>query len=324
MKNKKYLKAIISFGVGAILLATAVFANYENAGGYSVCKNALKKVAFAENFSMDYTAEVTLDNESYSKTWGSYKINVDGNPSRQTERTDENRYWTYFMRSTTQDKAGIHQYYNSLSANPEDNGYITDAYYEAEPIATAIGNDPETGEKFIGFAETLSDALVGDLKNSFVLVSDEGGVKNYNVTLSKEQLPSYVASGVSLITSLIRQENSVIINSEDSPEDDPFFSLFGSGDPYIKDVNVNMSVDDNGNPVQISGIVNVVGYDTEGGEHTLSVNVSLDFYHFGETEIERISENEIAELDDFRRPYGSEMMETSIGGADGPTAVYIK
>ena len=65
--KKKYLKSVIGIGVGVILLTTAVFANYESASGYTACKNALKKVAFAENFSMDYTTEVTFDDEIYGR-----------------------------------------------------------------------------------------------------------------------------------------------------------------------------------------------------------------------------------------------------------------
>lgn len=295
MKNKKYFKAAISLGVGAVLLTSAVFANYENAGGYSVCKNALKKVAFAENFSVDYTLNLMIDTESYDKTYGSYKLNSGGNPSFQSESTLCSPDADSFSRKTIQDALDIYQL-----KDPEHPGYIHNNYSNPQSLADGLTNDRETSEKLINFAETLSDTLIGDLKNSFVLVSDEGGTKKYDVTLSKEQLPSYVTSGVSLLTSAIRNENSSVSSGDALSKDDPYSMFFGSGEPYVKNVSATMSVDNNGNPAQIAGTVNIIGYDTSGAEHVLTLDVSFDFYDFGTTEIERISDEEISALNDYR------------------------
>ena len=339
MKNKKYFKAAVSLGVGAILLTSAVFANYENAGGYSVCKNALKKVAFAENFSMDYTGNISIDSESCAKIYGSYKLNVDGNPSAQTESTEVSGNYTYFSRRTLQDDIHIQEFNDGN--NPDNPGYIHDRNSKAQSLASGITNDPETGEKLINFVETLSDTLIGDLKNSFVLTSDEGGVKKYDVTLSKEQLPSYVTSGVSLLTSAIRNENSASsVSAEEAlANGDPTPMFFGSGEPYVRVVSANMSVDDKGNPVQVTATVNIIGYDINGTEHVMSVNISIDFYDFGTTEIERVSDEEMRKLNDYRsktiQPKDVEIkteaaaevtnnqITAEINDGDGPTAVYI-
>lgn len=338
MKNKKYVKAAISLGIGAVLLTSAVFANYENAGGYSVCKSALKKVAFAENFSMDYTTDITIDSESYAKMYGSYKLNAGGNPAVQSETTEISEDDTFFSKRTVQDELQIYQLNDGR--NPDNPGYTYTAYGEPQSFAADLTNDPETGEKLINFVETLSDTLIGDLKNSFVLTSDEGGIKKYDVTLSKEQLPSYVTSGVSLLTSAIRNNNSMTVNGESSWVDgDPYGMFFGSGEPYVRDVSANMSVDDKGNPVQIAGSVNIIGFDTAGAEHVMSVNVSLDFYSFGTTEIERVSEEELRKLHDYRdetlrakdaeikaeaaEATNTEVTAEIIGRGDAPTAVYI-
>ncbi len=320
MKNKKYLKATIGLCVGAIMLTSAVFANYENAGGYSVCKEALKKIAFADDFSMDYTMEAKFDGVTYEKNYGSYKINADGNPSLQTETTTvSDTGHTSFSKRTKQDESEIWEYHNGI----ERSGHVYRTLSEADSIATDITGDEETGKKLVAFLETLSDTLVGDLKNSFVLTSDEGGVRSYSVNLAAEQMPSYVTSGVSLLTSTIRKENSEMINGESQMEsNEPFALLFGGGEPYVRDVSAKMLVDDGGNPVQITGCANIAGYDGDGNEHIFSVNVSLDFYDFGSTEIEKVSEEEMKGFVDNRRTESESV--AIIGGADGPTAVYIK
>lgn len=340
MKNKKYFKAAISIGVGAILLTSAVFANYENAGGYSVCKNALKRVVFAENLSMDYAGDISIDSESCSKIYGSFKMNAKGNPSVQLESTESSKNYTHFSRKTLQDDINIQEFNDG---NNSDNlGYIYGHYSEVTSLASSITNDPETGEKLVNFVETLSDTLIGDLKNSFVLTSDEGGVKKYAVTLSKEQLPSYVTSGISLLTSAIRNENLVSsVSAEEAlANDDPTPMFFGSGEPYVRDVSANMSVDDKGNPIQMIYAVNIIGYDISGTEHIMSVNISIDFYDFGTTEIERVSDEEIRKLNDYRSKTieptdaeikteeaaevtNAEITAEIIGSSDGPTALYI-
>ena len=69
--------------------------------------------------------------------------------------------------------------------------------------------------------------------------------------------------------------------------------FFGSGEPYVRDVSVNMSVDKNGNPVQVAGKANLMGYDSDGKEHILTVDLSLDFYDFGSTKIKYYTEEDI-------------------------------
>ena len=344
--KKKYLKSVIGIGVGVILLTTAVFANYESASGYTACKNALKKVAFAENFSMDYTTEVTFDDEIYGRMFGSYKLSAGNNPSLQTETTEENADGQiYYTKRTIQDEIDIFENYYPKAENT--NGYIHDKYRDPTSIAAEIGNDAEVGEKIVFWVETLADALVGDLKNSFVLISKEDGISKYNISLAKDQMPSYVTAGVSLFTTAIRNNNSADINGSVMQED-PFYLMFGGDEPYVKDVTATMSVDENGNPVQAAGVVNIIGYDADGKEHVMACNISMDFYDFGKTSIERVPNETLKELEDYRNATvrkklaeqsaeaGEEFDESSfpetgeaasvgiIGGADGPTAIYVR
>ena len=59
----KYAKSISCLGLGVVILSAAVFANYDNANGYTDYKNALKQIPFEENVSVDLTASLLYDGE---------------------------------------------------------------------------------------------------------------------------------------------------------------------------------------------------------------------------------------------------------------------
>lgn len=305
-KNNRYLKTIISLGVGAMLLTGAVFANYESASGYSVCKGALKGLAYSENFSVDYSLGLSVDGKSIVSDYGIYQLNAGANPSEHSESTDENSDGSiYFNSRTTQDDKAV--YMNKVDAvndeNDYDNGYIHYSYNGGQNIANSMfgAENKNTADKFINFAEAIADTLIGDLKNSFVLTSEENGIKNYSVNLSREQLPSYVTAGVSLFSSVIKNDNTMSVNGVTAEDDEfnPYTLIFGSGEPYVKDVSVNMSVDESGNPSNIKALFNFVGFDLSGAEHMFSAELSAEFHDFGTTEIERISDEELAKLEDY-------------------------
>lgn len=292
-KDSKYFKGALSIGVGAVLLTTAVFANYESASGYNVCKEALKKAAFAENYSFDMVADITIDGETYVKYSNATKLNVGGNPCYSSETTGtEPNGDIYFSKSVQQDDCRIYQYTND--AAELDHGYITPGYNGRTSFAESLTGKPETGEKMINFAETVADTFVGDLKNSFVLASSEDGIRKYTINLSREQMPSYVSSGMSLMASIIQDDNAHM------DDDDPSLKVFGSGDPYVQDAGLTISVAEDNSYMQMVGNLNFIGYDRNGAEHSLTIDISVELYDFGTTSIERVSDEVIAGLEDYR------------------------
>ena len=196
--KKKYFKAIAGLGAGAVLLTCAVFANYDNANSYTNCKNALKSLLYADNMSIDYTAELKVDDQKVGAYYGGWKMNINGDPAYRYENTHE---------------FGDNMYYdlNQLQGDIEINKVVTShggthAYYynnggykpgtAIEQISGGEGSD--FGDKLVGFCETVGDVLVGDLKNNFVMTENKDGVSRYSVSLTKDQMPAYVNSGVSL------------------------------------------------------------------------------------------------------------------------------
>lgn len=298
-KSNKRLKAVISLGVGVVLLTGAVFANYDSASGYTTCKDSLKKILYADNLSVDITAKATVDGSDLYNLYTTNKFNLGGNPSYRSETTTEdnsvNGGESYWHLSQHQDNLGIEKYQNG-----DPYIYKTDPEYygnEKNLGGQIFGTDDISTSKFIGFAESIGDVLVGDLKNNLIPVSNEDGVRTYSMTLSRDQMPSYVNSGISLMASLIQKSYNENLDTEATNEIDKQMSKFiGSGEPYVKDASFLMTIDKDGNPTKIKGSFNFIGYDTSGGEHVMNLSADFDLYDYGSTEIERFSDEEILQL----------------------------
>ena len=298
-KPNKRLKAVISLGVGVVLLTGAVFANYDSASGYTTCKDSLKKILYADNLSVDITAKATVDGNDLYNLYTTNKFNLGGNPSYRSETTTEdnsvNGGESYWHLSQHQDNLGIEKYQNG-----DPYIYKTDPEYygnEKNLGGQIFGTDDISTSKFIGFAESIGDVLVGDLKNNLIPVSNEDGVRTYSMTLSRDQMPSYVNSGISLMASLIQKSYNENLDTEATNEIDKQMSKFiGSGEPYVKDASFLMTIDKDGSPTKIKGSFNFIGYDTSGGEHVMNLSADFDLYDYGSTEIERFSDEEILQL----------------------------
>lgn len=298
-KSNKRLKAVISLGVGVILLTGAVFANYDSASGYTTCKDSLKKILYADNLSIDITAKATVDGSDLCNLYTTNKFNLGGNPSYRSETTTEdnsvNGGESYWHLAQYQDNYAIGKFQNSDSfIHERDPEYYGNEKNLGDQI---FGTDDISTSKFIGFAESIGDVLVGDLKNNLVPVSNEDGVRTYSMTLSRDQMPSYVNSGISLMASLIQKSYNENLDTEATNEMDKQMSKFiGSGEPYIKDASFLMTIDKDGNPTKIRGSFNFIGYDTSGGEHVMNLSADFDLYDYGSTEIERFSDEEIKQM----------------------------
>lgn len=303
--KKKYFKAIAGLGAGAVLLTCAVFANYDNANSYTNCKNALKSLLYTDNMSIDYTAELKIDGQKIGAYYGGLKLNANGDPSYRSENTYEFGDSIRYNLNQYQDGKGI----NKLVSDWETHAfyYNTGGYKPGTAIEQISGGEgSDFGDKLVGFCETVGDVLVGDLKNNFVMTENKDGVSRYSVSLTKDQMPAYVNSGVSLIASVITSNmntDNVSTEDETDPETRAMLAIFGSGEPYVKNVEFNMSVDENQHPGDIKCVINFSGYDKNGGEHNMTLTTDLSFYDFGNTVIEAIPESEIRQMENSDNLY---------------------
>lgn len=301
--KKKYFRALAGLGAGAVLLSAAVFANYDSANGYTNCKTALKGLLDCDNMSIDHTTEVSLDGERAMAYYGSLKVHGGGNPSFRAEQTYEEGDASWMSIEQMQDGNRIYAY---IDENGEKHGRYYQTDTETKSVVAQMNESGNNlGNKVVSFAETIGDALIGDLKNNFVLTSEEDGSATYSVSLTREQMPSYVNSGISVLASVITSNTDVTSMDEADlmPSEKAALAMFGSAEPYVRDAQLTMTVDGELHPTSVICKINFVGYDRDGGEHTLSLSTDLELYDFGSTEIEPISEEEILTMDNMSKYY---------------------
>lgn len=320
--KKKYFKAIAGLGAGAVLLTCAVFANYDNANSYTNCKNALKSLLYADNMSIDYTAELKVDDQKVGAYYGGWKMNINGDPAYRYENTHEFGDNMYYDLNQFQGDIEINKV---VASHGETHAYYYNngGYKPGTAIEQISGGEgSDFGDKLVGFCETVGDVLVGDLKNNFVMTENKDGVSRYSVSLTKDQMPAYVNSGVSLIASVITSNmntDNVSAEDETDPETRAMLAIFGSGEPYVKNAEFNMSVDENQHPGDIKCVINFSGYDKNGGEHNMTLTTDFSFYDFGNTSIDPIPADEIQKMDNMDKCLMYKTDDTSDNGDDTMT-----
>lgn len=323
MKNKKrMLRAAACIGMGVLILSTAVFANIDNAGGYSVVKSAVKDMCYRDNFTAAGSYSFELDGNELMRAEAGLMTNGGGEPS---EREYSKTYIT--------NSAGESELTNE-SERVLQNGYRYNSYYdinyEPETSKTVyydgeysggglLGDDPELIDKQINFMEAIADSLIGDIKNNFVMTGAENG-RSYAVNMSGEQLPKYISAGLSLVCSSMRQSGANALDDGPDSELSVFNELFlNEREPYVKEVNAEFDTDDSGRLSRAAVNVVLCGYDSSGSEREASFKMELNISDFDTTVIEPVNPNEYVSVD---AAY-AESAEVTVSSEDGESTVVI-
>nr|WP_315023035.1 hypothetical protein [uncultured Aminipila sp.] len=200
-KGRKHAVTATCLIAGMFVLTSAVYANYDDARGYTNYKDAVKDlVLYQDNFTADGEMSILIDGKEMATMKGNFKL-------------DNDDYYWQTVSEESFSSQGDNKYENiqvtkdgkTFSYLPKTNSYtVSDASNDFRPDMS----DP-TMKKGVRFAELFADAMVGDLKNNFVLSSKEGDNRTYSVNVSGSQIPEVVNAGISLMfTAANNQENS--------------------------------------------------------------------------------------------------------------------
>ncbi|QIB68530.1 hypothetical protein Ami103574_03985 [Aminipila butyrica] len=196
-KGRKHAVTAICLLVGMFVLTSAVYANYDDARGYTNYKDAVKDLAFYEdNFAGNMKMDIAVDGETYASMKGDFKI--DGKDYFWSTSSEEAGESDSKFENTTTVRDGVSYYYL-----PESNSYRVT---EEEGNFRVDTSDP-TVKKSIRFAELFADAMVGNLKNNFVLESKEGDERHYSVDVSGNQIPEVINAGISLMFTTVNNQS---------------------------------------------------------------------------------------------------------------------
>ena len=249
-KQKRHMITAVCMLVGLMVLTTSVYANYDNASGYRKYKSALKNLLLeTDNVTLDADVEIYLDGKLITKSENGVKIGDNGESSYSKETYMDGDIYEY-----RQYRDGKKHY----SYNVQDNTYYSydSTYTGIDGNFLGIDMDENTNQKLVKFLEVAADMVVGDLKNNVVLTGEDDNTLEYQVNVSKNQMPEIINAGLSLLFSSM---NEYSYGGEGVVYDDysNAFSAF-SNEEYGKDLSENVYSETTG-----EFLPEVAGYDTE-------------------------------------------------------------
>lgn len=202
MKKRKHLLTAGCLVTGLLVLSTAVYANYDDAKGYSNYKEALKDLAFEQtNYSIDYKMGFSFDGKDLQNITGKLKYD-NGDQSHEMSLADN-------MRAKPDSSKVIQYHHGKQSTYYDVDTNMYSQYEDSASTGPAIPLNESVEKKAVRFVELMADTMVGDLKNNIVLNSvDEDGVRNYSIDVSGNQIPEVVNAGLSLMFTAYNTDSS--------------------------------------------------------------------------------------------------------------------
>ena len=288
-KNRK-LRAAICIGVAVLILSMAVFANYDNANGYATIKNATKNMLFSDNYTMNIEASIDIDGVLIGEVEGqNYKIDKNGNPQLSMEDITASGFGgsAYHYSTVIQD--------GKRYVKSEYNGQVSMYEYDYYDNPLLYTPDDEVFGKGVNFIETLSDTLIGDIKNNIVLAQTDGDNRTYNLNMTGEQLPKYITAAFSFACAGARtgqsnyDENYIYELDPNDPGDLIDMIMTNPNEPYINTVTGSVTVDGHDRITAFDGKLVITGYDQDNNMRNFNFNIKLTAGDYGTTVIEPIN-----------------------------------
>lgn len=192
---KKRNRITVCLVAGVLILAVSAGAAFGSVNGYSTYKEAVKALALkTDNVTMQGSMKATLDGKEFVSMTG--ELAIDGkNKSSHVITSEfggqkEERYDTTLNNTDTWFNADS-KYYNEYT-------YDNDQTAEDSNNLLGISADDEMSKRMVNFMEIAADTVMGDLKNNFVQLGKDGDKTQYQIEISKDQVPSLVNAGLSL------------------------------------------------------------------------------------------------------------------------------
>ncbi len=294
-KNKnRFVRAAICIGVSIVLLTMAVFANYDNANGYSTIKEAAKNMMYTDNMTVNTILEANIDGVSLGKYNGTIKLDKIGDVKMQSSMNFGNSEYTSESFETVQDGYKFNKYsYGGV------NDYSSSYKYQIsdDSLPMVMDRDNEMFTKGVNLVETLCDTLIGDVKNNIVLAETDGGSRTYSLNVSGEQLPKYMTAAFSFMCAGMRSDMDYDADVEISETEKMINEMFvNPTEPYINNVNGKVTVDECNRVTAFDGKLIITGYDNQGNAKDMTFDVNMTAGEFGTTAIERVNPDEYEDI----------------------------
>ncbi|AFM39341.1 hypothetical protein Desaci_0269 [Desulfosporosinus acidiphilus SJ4] len=258
MKFTKKTTMILSFTLGAMLLATTALADIAAKSGYDQLKDALKVTASQcsdnlNSFTMDLSYDLkdngkTLATLNQIEKFDRTKNAIDRSSSEKTINGNNYSNQTYSDKTTF-----IRQ------SNDDPTYYVTEY--------TQGRNDQTFSNPFknnnADDVEKIADAIVGNLKDNVAVTENPDGSKVLSGSLTEVQIPS-------LINALASFEMKQRFNGQNGQQDN---SPQLSKDVFVKNIDGTAKINKDGIMESILGSAVVSGKDEKGNVHDITIEV---------------------------------------------------
>lgn len=275
--KKKRVTLITCIVTGTCILAGSAFANYSTSNGYDVYKKALKNLIGMENYTMNMSMTVSADGLEIDRMSFSEKYDSAAGKGSRVESNQRVGDTLSEYKEIFQDGKRYTLY---SSREEQDNAWIAYPGYTGFGALTVEDNDKETVSKVTRFVELLTDAIVGDLKNNFVYISEtENGGAKYSVELDAIQIPELIQAGISAVCSLNSSNESDYAQNLDYS--DVEYYLYH--DTSLKSVKCDFEVDNEGRLINNVMSAEFETTDVNDGNHTMTMSMELNMSDYGTT-----------------------------------------
>lgn len=254
MKFKKKTAMILSFALGTAMFATTAMAEVISKNGYDEIKDSMKYTAEScttklPNYTVDASFVIKDNGTVISSDNSISKCDV-------TNKTVET-VSTTLHGGTNKESYHYSDRNGRIDKNSNENIYYLTEYTTPKELENL--KNPFK-EKHATDIEKISDAIVGNLKDSVVVTKNSDGSKQLSGTLNESQIPALINAVVSL------QSKSQFDYSSRNEDKMPKITK----DIFVKGVKGNMVVSKDGLIQNVLGTGTISGKDENGKEHTLT------------------------------------------------------
>lgn len=255
MKAQKKTAMLISFALGSLIFATTAMADITSKSGYEQFKDSIKITAEKCSSMFDsYTLDVSFVLKDNGNNLASE------NTINKLSRSNKTHETTSIHESLSRGKNTQQTYFDPMTRISQNSGdptyYVTEF---SEPQKDYSFNNPFKEERAED-AEKVADAIIGSLKDQVILSDNADGSKDFKGSLNEVQIPTLVNAIASF--QLKQNFNG---NNPDTP------SL--AKDIFVKEVKGSAHVNPEGFLENILGTATIVGKDSQGKEHEITIEV---------------------------------------------------
>ena len=192
---KKRNRITVCLVAGVLILAVSAGAAFGSVNGYSTYKEAVKALALkTDNVTMQGSMKATLDGKEFVSMTG--EMAIDG--KNKSSHVISSEFGGQKNESYDTTIGNTDTWFNADSKYYREYTYDNDQTAEDRNNLLGVSADDEMSKRMVNFMEIAADTVMGDLKNNFVQLGKDGDKTQYQIEISKDQVPSLVNAGLSL------------------------------------------------------------------------------------------------------------------------------